>query len=172
MRDTPGNEAELELECLSNSSPAPGVCVSRNNKAVVQQGFRRVHSVRDHIAGQLYAIKPSARARVCRTVLRRVWPARAFLLASLVKSALRSAFASTASTPRFLFLTNRCQSLIDRSSRSRRESGGCINKLELKQRQRMKIPMLDLARMKRLHRSALFCIDCHANFNVPEAISL
>lgn len=25
IRDTPGNEAELELECLSNSSPAPGV---------------------------------------------------------------------------------------------------------------------------------------------------
>lgn len=48
MKDTPGSEAELELECLSNSSPTPGVCVSRNNKAVVQQGFRRVQSVRLH----------------------------------------------------------------------------------------------------------------------------
>lgn len=57
MRDTPGSEAELELECLSNSSPAPGVCVSRNNKAVVQQGFRRVQSVRLHRYGQLYAVE-------------------------------------------------------------------------------------------------------------------
>jgi len=57
MRDTPGSEAELELECLSNSSPAPGVCVSRNNKAVVQQGFRRVQSVRLRRYGQLYAVE-------------------------------------------------------------------------------------------------------------------
>lgn len=57
MRDTPGSEAELELECLSNSSPAPGVCVSRNNKAVVQQDFRRVQSVRLHRYGQLYAVE-------------------------------------------------------------------------------------------------------------------
>lgn len=48
--DTPGNEAELELECLSNSSPAPGVCVSRNNKAVVQQGFRKLFNTALHVA--------------------------------------------------------------------------------------------------------------------------
>jgi len=93
-----------------------------------------------------------------RTVLHHVCPARAFLLASIVKSALRSAFASTAKFP--LLVSNCCQLLIDRSNLSDAKAAVCVGKLELKQRLRSSrisrtnenSGVLNLARIKPVQR--------------------